>query len=61
LETIYAKEVITENPQKPCNTCKKSKLNKNMTAITIFGTYILFSAIYGNYVIIKNLIDFIFG
>jgi len=61
LETIYAKEVLSESPKKPCNTCKKSKLNKNMTAITIFGTYILFSAIYGNYIIIKNLIDFIFG
>jgi hypothetical protein len=41
-----------------CSKCKKKSLFKTVTPMLFFGFYILASAIYGNYVLIKLLINF---
>lgn len=41
-----------------CSKCKKKSLSKSVTPMLLLGFYILVSAIYGNYVFIKTLINF---
>ena len=42
---------------KPCTDCKKTNLKDVKIGIVLFGFYLLGSAVYGTYHIIKNLLN----
>jgi len=60
MEKIFAKEILDGQREKSCSTCKKTKLTTALKVMTLFGSYILGTSIYGNYILIKKLIEFIF-
>ena len=57
LETIYAKDSKEKDPN--CKTCKnKPKLLSSWT--TWFGIWMFVMSVYGNFVLFKKIINFIF-
>lgn len=42
---------------KECKDCQKTDMSKMRLGIVIFGFYLIFSAGYGTYVLIKNLFE----
>jgi len=43
--------------EKECNECKKTPYNKNQIWVMIFGSYLLFSSIYGTIELVKSVIS----
>jgi len=60
MEKIYANEILNGKKEKSCSKCKKTKLTTTLKIMTLISLYIFGTSIYGNYILIKKLIDIIF-
>jgi hypothetical protein len=58
METIYAKTFNEKNPN--CETCK-NKTNLKNSGVFWFAIWMLVMSVYGNFVLFKQIINFIFG
>lgn len=43
--------------KKECNECKKTPFDAKQVPVILFGTYLLFSAVYGTIEIVKDIIS----
>jgi len=60
LETLYANESNQEKTKKGCSSCKNKKKGSQFIGLMIFSSYMFGTSIYGNYILIQKLINFLF-